>query len=355
MTLLRKVVSSTMRILVLSVAGTGILSGSTLGQEASYTPAEYKAYEAAQKAGDPQQQISLLTQYEAKFPGSSLLPYVYSLEFQTYSRMKNYSQAVASMDKLLALGDKLDATTRLQAYFARAQAFNLGWTAKDASLTTPGQLAAAREAADAGLKAFASWQKPTNITDDAYAEHKQKASSLFHTVQGLGLQVSLSSQQQGSLDREETAGDVAAKAGDMRGAISHYSAAVQHLPDNPPKEIEARLREKVIETVLQLSPPPAVPQEAIEHAAYAQAALEEAGKDASVSHLDDAVKECQQALRLAPWWAQAYFNLGAVLQRANRPAEAVQALQFYLLADPHATNAQDVQMEIYKLKYEAKQ
>jgi hypothetical protein len=35
-----------------------------------------------------------------------------------------------------------------------------------------------------------------------------------------------------------------------------------------------------------------------------------------------------------------------VLKKAQRPGEAAQALQFYLLADPHAQNAEDVKMEI---------
>ena len=127
------------------------------------------------------------------------------------------------------------------------------------------------------------------------------------------------------------------------------------LPEKQPEDVEQRLREKIIKVVLQLNPPPAIPREAIQHAAYAEAAVEEAQKDANPSHLNDAVNELQKALRIAPWWAQGYFNLGAVLQKANRPGEAAQALQLYLLADPHATNAQDVQMEIYKLQYEAKQ
>jgi len=44
---------------------------------------------------------------------------------------------------------------------------------------------------------------------------------------------------------------------------------------------------------------------------------------------------------------------GAVLKKAQRPGEAAQALQLYVLAKPQAENAQNVQMETYKLQYEA--
>lgn len=156
-------------------------------------------------------------------------------------------------------------------------------------------------------------------------------------------------------DEGEAVGDALVKQGQFREALDHYMTALQHLTEYLPPDIEQRLREKVIKVVLLLNPPPAIPQDAIRHAAYAQAAVDEAQKDANPSHLNDAVNELEKALRIAPWWAQAYFNLGAVLQKANRPGEAAQALQLYLLADPHASNAQDVQMEIYKLQYEAKQ
>ena len=66
--------------------------------------------------------------------------------------------------------------------------------------------------------------------------------------------------------------------------------------------------------------------------------------------MDRAVTEWQKAVEIAPWWAQAYLNLGTALQKADRPIEAAQALR----ADPHPANGQNVRMEIYKLEYETK-
>jgi TPR repeat protein len=152
----------------------------------------------------------------------------------------------------------------------------------------------------------------------------------------------------------EASGVAAEQGGRPREALENYIQAIQSFPDPVPTEADRRVRERIIKLVAQLNPPPALPQDAIRHAAYAQAAVEEAQKDANPSHLSDAVTELQTSLRIAPWWAEGYFNLGSVLKRAQRPGEAAQALELYLLADPHAQNAQDVRMEIYKLQYEAR-
>jgi len=166
------------------------------------------------------------------------------------------------------------------------------------------------------------------------------------------------------IEQDESFGDGSLKLGRPREALSYYLSALQELAGatDAPADMDERLREKIIKAVLQLNPPPAIPQEAVRHAVYAQAALEDAQKDANPSHLNDAISETEEALRIAPWWAQAYFNLGELLQRAHRPGEAAQALQLYLLADPQALlakkngmSAQDVQVEVYKLQYEAGQ
>jgi predicted TPR repeat methyltransferase len=82
--------------------------------------------------------------------------------------------------------------------------------------------------------------------------------------------------------------------------------------------------------------------------------VEQSKDSANPLHLKNAIRELQEALRIAPWWADGYFNLAGVLKAAHRPGQAAEALQLYLLVDPGAKNAQDVKMEIYKLEYEAK-
>lgn len=159
---------------------------------------------------------------------------------------------------------------------------------------------------------------------------------------------------QQTLSAEESAGDAAVKQGQLREAFQHYMNALTGLPTEGVTEdianIDRRLREKIIKVVLQLNPQPAIPQDAVRHTAYAQAAVKEAKDEAD---LKDAVNELKIALQIAPWWGEQYKSLAYVLEKANRPGEAQQALQLYLLADPNTANAQDVQMEIYALQYEA--
>lgn len=75
------------------------------------------------------------------------------------------------------------------------------------------------------------------------------------------------------------------------------------------------LRERIIAAALALKPAPAVPTEARRHLARAQGAIELA-KQPEDMHL--AIEEMEKALRLAPWWAEGYYNLGVVQDKARR-------------------------------------
>ena len=84
-----------------------------------YTMAEYNAYQAAQATKDPTQQIKQLDDFVAKYPNSALLIYIYPLYFNAYSQLKNWPKVAEYADKLLAMGEKADAPTRLQRRAAR--------------------------------------------------------------------------------------------------------------------------------------------------------------------------------------------------------------------------------------------
>src|SRR5579862_10059838 len=92
----------------------------------AYTLAEYNQYQAADKEANPQQKIKLLDDFVKAYPNSSLMPYVYRDYYTTYMALKNFAQAIDYTDKMIALGDKIDATGRLEAYYTRALAFYQG-------------------------------------------------------------------------------------------------------------------------------------------------------------------------------------------------------------------------------------
>src|ERR1700681_4652819 len=119
----------------------------------AYSLAEYNQYQAADKEANPQQKIKLLDDFVKAYPNSTLMPYVYRDYYTTYMALKNFAQVIEYADRMIALGDKIDATGRLEAYYTRAQAFYLG-ASSDKTLQTPDALTKARDASLAGLKAL---------------------------------------------------------------------------------------------------------------------------------------------------------------------------------------------------------
>jgi tetratricopeptide (TPR) repeat protein len=95
-----------------------------------------------------------------------------------------------------------------------------------------------------------------------------------------------------------------------------------------------------------------VSEEARRHMARGQAAVEMAK---SPVDLDDAVKEFQEAARLAPDWPDPYYNLGLVQEKAGKFREAIANLKECLRLAPNAPDAAKVKEQIYKLEYKTEQ
>jgi tetratricopeptide (TPR) repeat protein len=155
-----------------------------------------------------------------------LLPFVHRDYFLTYYGLRNYPKTIEYVDKLLALGDKVDAAVRLQALVARGQAYFAGST--DAALQTPDMLTKTRDASADGLKAVATLQKPANVTDAAFAAQKKSIGILFNTVAGIA-------QSQMKDFKGAQVSYKAALALDSNDAITHYRLGVAHLQDMPPQ------------------------------------------------------------------------------------------------------------------------
>ena len=91
-----------------------------------------------------------------------------------------------------------------------------------------------------------------------------------------------------------------------------------------------------------LGKPLKIPQEARSHWVMgntAMMALKDAN-DKSLSDFDEPIHQYQQAVLLAPWWADAYQNLGSALYGRGRFENAIDAWKLYLVAAPQATDAQ---------------
>ncbi len=148
-----------------------------------YSLAEYNQYQAADKEANPQQKVKLLDAFVMAYPNSTLMPYIYRDYYTTYMALKNYAQAVEYADRMIALGDKIDTTGKLEAYYTRAQAFYLGAGSKD--MQTPDALTKARDASVAGLKVLDDLKKPDAVAADQFEQQKKGVKVLFNAVAAL--------------------------------------------------------------------------------------------------------------------------------------------------------------------------
>ena len=95
-----------------------------------------------------------------------------------------------------------------------------------------------------------------------------------------------------------------------------------------------------------------VPEEAMRHYNRALAAVETAK---SSEDYEDAIKEYEEATQAAPEWADPYYGMGLVQEKAGKYRDAVASLKKYLELDPDAADARAVKDRIYQLEYKAEQ
>ncbi|HWY45696.1 MAG TPA: hypothetical protein VNX66_19550 [Candidatus Sulfotelmatobacter sp.] len=192
-----------------------------------YTMAEYNSYKACADDKVPASQIKCLDDFVSKYPNSALLIYVYPLYYQGYGAQKNYAKVIENADKLLALGDKVDAPTRLQAYNIRLGA----WTALPAA-DQPAGAAAGRDAAARALKTLDEIKKPDNVSDPDFAKSKQPYIIFFNNT---GAQASvLLKDFPGAMTFYK-----AILAVNPDEPVTHYNMGKAYLAMNPPKQLEA--------------------------------------------------------------------------------------------------------------------
>lgn len=147
------------------------------------------------------------------------------------------------------------------------------------------------------------------------------------------------------IERAEKAGDEAQAAGDSRSALERYHEAVRLAPTGSGKA--QALRGKALAAARGLASLPPVSQEARDRMERAQAFLRRAKSQEGYLR---AVAELEQATALAPWWAEAYFNLGLVSEKAGETEGAIANMKLYLLAAPDASDANEVKKKIIDLE-----
>lgn len=124
--------------------------------------------------------------------------------------------------------------------------------------------------------------------------------------------------------------------------LNQYVAELQKNPG------DTAMREKIISYVQTMKPAPATPEEAKRFLARGKAAFRDAKEPKDFS---DAADEFKKALLYAPWLAEGYYNLGIIQDKAGQYGDAMQSLNFYLLAAPNAPDAGKVKELIYEIEY----
>lgn len=132
-----------------------------------------------------------------------------------------------------------------------------------------------------------------------------------------------------------------------REQFAQYVAALQKSPSDDV------LRRKIIELALTLDPKPTVPDAAVVAAAKAKTIFAHAAEPGSVSQddLKSAADAFAEASLHAPWVAEYYFNRGLALEKAKDFDNAIRSFNWYLLAAPNSSDANDVRGRIEGIKY----
>lgn len=120
------------------------------------------------------------------------------------------------------------------------------------------------------------------------------------------------------------------------------------LKDKPDAKFVRRL---ILKLASELKPAPAIPEEARKYFVEG-AAIVKAAKNPAQQSL--AAQSFTEALKVAPWWGDAYYNLGITQELAEKYDEAEQAFNFYLLSNPSEKDKRDVQDRIYALSAKRK-
>ncbi len=122
----------------------------------------------------------------------------------------------------------------------------------------------------------------------------------------------------------------------------------QYITDLQKNPTDQALREKIIKFVQGMNPKPAISAEAVKFANRGEYAAKTAKTESDYA---DASEEYKKAVNIAPWVAGYYFNMGVLWEKANQPQVAVAAFKLYLLAEPNAKDANEIQKRIDGLEY----
>lgn len=131
-----------------------------------------------------------------------------------------------------------------------------------------------------------------------------------------------------------------AAAQSAREQLQQITAQLQNNPS------DSALREKIIKLARTIKPAPAIPEQAREYF-VAGSTIAKAAQSPAQQQL--AVAKFAQALTVAPWWGDAYYNLAVAQELAGQFEGAKASLKLYILTEPGERESREAQDRIYAL------
>ena len=130
--------------------------------------------------------------------------------------------------------------------------------------------------------------------------------------------------------------------GDALQALRDYVAKGQFIGQN-----ESDGFAKVVARYQNANPKPALSEEVRKLKVQAEFALEKKRYAQAIDHYEE-------ALNIAPWWADGHFNRALLLGEAENYPDAVSEMKKYLALEPNAKDARAAQDKLYQWEDEAK-
>jgi tetratricopeptide (TPR) repeat protein len=106
--------------------------------------------------------------------------------------------------------------------------------------------------------------------------------------------------------------------------------------------------EEILKLASLMHPPPTVGDEARRAATQGKIAFKKAN---STADFEEAKKQFENAIKLASWWPEAYFNLALIEEKLREYDAAKDNFELYVYAAPGADDVAAVQEKIYELEY----
>lgn len=103
----------------------------------------------------------------------------------------------------------------------------------------------------------------------------------------------------------------------------------------------------ITQTTRKLSVKPALPEEARRYGVQAYILTDK-------KQYKEGIDKYDQALNLAPWWAEGHFNRALTLANLDRYQEAMTSMKQFLMLAPNAPDARAAQDKIYEWELKAK-